>query len=197
MMRQNYKEVETHKYELEAYDIFEERKKVRDHWYHKMPENWAVYSTCMKRSDRPHTWGLTKVEIEKDGQPYMDFIRNYPSIPVLYVKQNEEEFLITSEDYQCITIINLTKKEKKTYGEIDDLRHGAGFCPISFDWDDGDLYVEGCIWACPEETMIAREIDLNNPTSAFNCADWQSDYDDDQYCDDDDDDDWEDETENC
>lgn len=197
MMRQNYQEVETHKYELEAYDIFGERKKVPNHWYHKTPEQWQIYSTLMKRSDKPNTWGLLKVEIEKDGEPYLEFIRNYPSIPVLYIEQNEIEFLITSLDYQCISIINLNTKEIKTYGEVDDLQHGVGFCPISFDWDDGDLYVDGCIWACPEETMIAREIDLTNPTEAFNKADWQSDYDDDSYCEDDDDEDWEDETENC
>ena len=154
MMRQNYQEVETHKYELEAYDIFEKRKKVPNHWYHKTPEQWQIYSTLMKRSDKPNTWGLLKVEIEKDGEPYLEFIRNYPSIPILYIEQNGIEFLITSLDYQCISIINLNTKEIKTYGEVDDLKHGAGFCPISFDWDDGDLYVDGCIWACPEETMI-------------------------------------------
>lgn len=44
--------------------------------------------------------------------------------------------------------------------------------------------------------MITRENKLNNPTEAFNKADWQSDYDD-SYCEDDDDEDWEDETENC
>lgn len=197
MKRRNYKEIEIHKYELEAYDIFEERKKISYYGYHKIPEQWQIYSTLMKRSDKPHTWGLLKVEIEKDGKPYLEFIRNYPSLPVLYIKQNGIEFLITSLDYQCISIINLNTKEIKTYGEADDLRYGAGFCPISFDWDDGDLYVDGCIWACPEETMIAREIDLNNPTEAFNKADWQSDYDDDSYCEDDDDEDWEDETENC
>lgn len=196
MMRQNYQEFETHNYDLSVYDIFEERKTVPQHWYHKMPEKWQVYKTLMKRSDKPNTWGLLKVEIEKDGEPYMEFIRNYPSLPILYVEQNEQEFLITSVDYQCITIINLTTKEMKTYGEVDDLKHGAGFCPISFDWDDGDLYVDGCIWACPEETMIAREIDLNNPIDAFNHADWQSDYDDEEYCDDDDDD-WDDEEEDC
>ena len=43
--------------------------------------------------------------------------------------------------------------------------------------------------------MIARDIDLKNPIDAFNNADWQSDYDDETYCEDDED--WEDETENC
>ena len=197
MFRQNYKEIETNSYDLSAYDVLGERKPLEVYMYESMPEQWKVYKTSMKRSDKPNTWGLLKVEIEKDGQPYMEFIRNYPSLPFLYVEQNGEEFAITSVDYQCITIINLTTKEMKTYGEVDDLKHGGGFCPISFDWDDGNLYVDGCIWACPEETMIAREIDLNNPTEAFNHADWQSDYDDDSYYDDDDDDDWEDETENC
>lgn len=45
--------------------------------------------------------------------------------------------------------------------------------------------------------MITRENKLNNLTTAFNKADWQSNYDDNFYCDDDDDEDWEDETENC
>ena len=45
--------------------------------------------------------------------------------------------------------------------------------------------------------MITRENKLNNLITAFNKADWQSDYDDNFYCDGDDDEDWEDETENC
>lgn len=195
MFRKNYSIIEPREYDLSVFDIVDERKKAETHWYHIMPEQWAVFTTLFKRSDKPRTWGVMKVEIEKNGEPYMEFLRNYPSLPFLYIEQNGEEFAITSTDYQCITIINLTTKEIKTYSDLDDLKYGSGFCPIGFDWDEGDLYVDGCVWGCPEETMIARDIDLKNPIDAFNNADWQSDYDDETYCEDDED--WEDETENC
>ena len=199
MLRQNYQIINKNKYDLSLFTEVENqiRLPLKTNSFFPLPEKWKVYKTSLQRADRPNTWSILKVEIEKDGEPYIDFIRNYPSLPLLYVEQNEEEFIITSTDYQCITIINLTTKEIKTYADVDDLKFGGGFCPISFDWDEDTLYVNGCIWGCPEETMIAREIDLNNPTEAFNKADWQSDYDDDSYCEDDDDEDWEDETENC
>lgn len=55
-----------------------------------MPEQWAVFTTLFKRSDKPRTWGVMKVEIEKNGEPYMEFLRNYPSLPFLYIEQNGE-----------------------------------------------------------------------------------------------------------
>jgi hypothetical protein len=130
-----------------------------------------------------------KIEIYKDNEPYIEFYRNYPSISIAFAEQNSKEFIITSEDYQCITIINLTDKVIKTYTDVDDIQMGCGFCPVDIDWDEYTLYIEGCIWGCPYETMICRDIDLQNPIDAFNNAEWDTEYDDDIYTDPDDEED--------
>ena len=185
MFRKNYGIIPSKNYDLSCYDLEGVREDAAKHCYCELPDRWKIFKTKMDRSDsQPRSWGLLKIEIEKDGKPYMNFIRNYPSLPIAYAVQGEEEFLITSEDYQCITIINLTKKEIKSYSDIDDISHGAGFCPMYIDWDEGVLYIEGCIWACPEETMIVENIDLNNPINHFNNAEWRFDDEEEEYCED-------------
>lgn len=100
------------------------------------------------------------------------FFRNYPSIEFCYVKQNNQDFLITSEDYQTIAIINLTTNTINVYGDPDDIAFGGGFCPIEFEFDSdyNVLTIEGCVWACPYEKMQIAIPDLNNPD--FNNAEY-------------------------
>lgn len=176
MQRSNYQEYNIGTFKLEKFAPDGDTK-TADFYYNKPPKEWKIQKTLMKNTETERTWGVVKVEIFKDDEFYMSFIRNYPTLPITYAKQNDQEYLITSADYQCITIINLTKKTIKNYVDTDDIKYGAGFCPMSFDWDEDTLYVEGCIWGCPTETMICREIDLENPTEAFNNAEWEDDDD--------------------
>ena len=129
MFRKNYSIIEPREYDLSVFDIVDERKKAETHWYHIMPEQWAVFTTLFKRSDKPRTWGVMKVEIEKNGEPYMEFLRNYPSLPFLYIEQNGEEFAITSTDYQCITIINLT-----TFSSLNDIHLATSVSSFNYFW---------------------------------------------------------------
>lgn len=98
--------------------------------------------------------------------------RNYSSLPYCYAKQGENEFIMTSEDYQCITIINLHTKEINTYGNIESVEKGWGFCPIKFTWDEdcNELKINGCYWGAPYEDMVTIIPDLNNPD--FNSAEY-------------------------
>jgi hypothetical protein len=129
-------------------------------WQHNNPEE--------------HYWPQTTVRVYKHGKLCAEFNRNYPTFVGILATQNNTDYLITSANYQCITICNLSTGEVKSYTDLDDVKHGFGFCPIEFDWDEEEntLVVEGCLWGFPTERMICEGIDLENPTNAFNRAQW-------------------------
>ena len=101
--------------------------------------------------------------------------RNYPSFTAVYVRQNNYDYLITSGDYQSITIINLTKKEIKEYTDTNRRKKGWGFCPIWFNADEDYLCIEGCVWGGDMERMHCYNINFENPIEAFNNAEWSDD----------------------
>lgn len=192
MQRQNYQEVKLldKQHLLEHYIIHEVKEITND--IRDLPVCYRVMKQNFKHATEEHVWGSSIIQILKGDEVLCEFVRNYPSFNAIFVEQNGIDFIVTSGDYQCITIVNLNNGEIKSYVDVDDKKHGCGFCPIYFDWDEDTLYVEGCIWACPYETMIARNIDLLNPTAAFNSADWEDDYDDYEE-----DDDWDDDDSDC
>lgn len=189
MQRQNYQEVALLDKQrlLENYIIHEVKDisyQVRD-----LPQPYSVIKQSFKHATDDHVWGSSLIQICSNGTVMFEFVRNYPSFEAIFVEQNGVDYIITSGDYQCITIVNLDDMEAKSYVDVDDKKFGCGFCPIYFDWDEDTLYVEGCVWGCPYETMICRDIDLSDPIAAFNGAEWTSDDDDDyEY----EDDDWDD-----
>lgn len=194
MQRQNYQEVALlDKHHLMTSYIMNETKEITSD-VRDLPMNYRVLKHNYKHATQERVWGSSVIEIYKDGKPLCEFVRNYPSFHAIFAEQNGVDFIITSGDYQCITIVNLNTGEIKSYVDVDDKKLGCGFCPIYFDWDEDTLYVEGCVWACPYETMIAREIDLLNPIDAFNNADWTCDDDDDYE---EEDDDWNDDDSDC
>ena len=152
-------------------------------------KDYKVTITMYKHQDpEKHYWASMMVQIKnKEGKVCAEFGRNYYSLDGIVVSQNGIDYFVTSSNYQCITICNLCTGEVKSYTDIDDIKHGCGFCPIYFDWDENTLYVEGCIWACPYETMKCSNIDLENPIPAFNTAEWLDDYDETQVEDEEDD----------
>lgn len=191
MWRKNYQSIELldKQHLIENYVLHEVKdisNKIRG-----LCSPYSVIQQNYKHATKDHIWGSSIIQICSNGTVMFEFVRNYPSFDAIFVEQNGIDYIITSGDYQCITIINLDDMTAKSYVDIDDIKHGSGFCPISFDWDEDTLYVEGCIWACPYETMICREIDLSNPIEAFNNAEWVdedgNDYEEEDDWDDDDD----------
>ena len=173
MRRENYGLYPNVTIDLEKYIEAESRELES-----KRLNRYTVIATTYKYHDpEKHYWNYTKVQVkDAAGKVCVEFWRNYYSLDGIVVTQNNTDYFISSSDYQCITICNLSTGEVKSYTDVDDIKHGCGFCPIYFDWDDGTLYVEGCIWACPYETMKCSNIDLENPIPAFNSADWLDDY---------------------
>ena len=122
-------------------------------------------------AEEKDSWNISILKIflgnEKTSDIYIFCVRNYWQFGscLIYVKQNDCDYLITSEDYQCITIINLTNKTVNTYGDWNAVNEGFGFCPIAFEWEDDEniLKIIGCFWGCPEEEAIVKIDDLDNP----------------------------------
>lgn len=158
-----------------------------------LPNTYKVYKEVFKASESRY-WAFIRVHIHENNQEILTFDRNYPSLPEsIYVKQCGKEFIITSGDYQTVTIVNLTDLTMESY--CNEYRHekGWGFCPIefnsSYDIDDSDdeeieLRITGCYWGGSYETYIFPNIDLLNPNLDFSTAecipeDPEDDYDDD------------------
>lgn len=82
------------------------------------------------------------------------FIINHP--------KTGHDYLLCGEDYQGYNIINLTTGENRVYipkAALD----GCGWCIInvdSFDFETCKLTIDGCVWACPYETIT---FDFSNP----------------------------------
>lgn len=111
----------------------------------------------------------THTKIYKDEIFLLEYYTNYSNAPYLFIK---DKYLLTTIDYQCITIINLQTKEVKTYGDRKRLEMGAGFCPIAFDYDeeDNELIITGCYWGVPEGKMYCEDFDFENPIKSLNEA---------------------------
>ena len=129
----------------------------------KLPEEYSVRIEVYGDEDNRYCpWG--KVFIRKNGNDILSFVRNYRNAgPFLYVKQGDEEFIIASADYQCLTVFNLTTNVRTDYcyGYYD---YGAGFCPIGLDYDEEEnsLEIYGCFWGCPYEYITIHNVDFNN-----------------------------------
>ena len=134
-------------------------------------------------TDKIKYWDVSSYEILKFNQEsnnfekYIEFGRNYRLMKedmFVYCIQNNKEYIITSSDYQYITIINLTDKEinSYSYGNPD---KGYGFCPVSIQYFQNkdnnlsnELKVYGCFWGAPYETLIIKNVDLNDLSNSYN-----------------------------
>lgn len=155
-------------------------KEVKEIKVKELPKEYTVTKHIYSYYDpEAHYWDMSVIVIYKEGKELCRFLRNYGSIPMIYVKQCGRDFLITSGDYQCITIVDLEKSEVKSYTDPINRKFGAGFCPINFYYDEyewGDkiteLMIEGCVWGGPFERMYCENINLRHPIPSLNEAKW-------------------------
>lgn len=150
--------------------------------YNLPPEYIIIKNNYHHMDPNRKYWDMLIIDIWKRNEhlpleKICSFGRNYPSFNAAYARQNNTDYLITSSDYQTITIINLNTGEIKSYADKDCLAIGGGFCPIYFDTDEDYLMIEGCVWGGPMERMHCHDIDFANPTKAFNNAEWTDDED--------------------
>lgn len=130
------------------------------------PEGWSIEVA------RIGSKGCLYIQI-KHPNGMVNYTRNYYGLGALcYAKQNNQEFVICSTDYQCITVINVTTGVRHTYADIEAVEDGFGFCPVEARWDDDNnrLFIVGCIWAFPFEQMVCELPDLNHPEEGLSNA---------------------------
>lgn len=159
------------------------------------PENkWKIVEHKYKHTGEKNYWNITSYDILKYNEesdwfdPYMTFGRNYHSLGndlIAYTIQNDKEFLITSSDYQYLTILNLTDGEIKSYA-YGDASKGNAFCPVSVEFhqindSENELKIYGCFWACPYETLVIKNIDLNDLSETYNISNDSIERIDDEY----------------
>lgn len=145
----------------------------------ELPDNYTVYEERFTSTNRKF-WGHLRFHIHKNGQKILTLDRNHPyGVYMVYVEQHGKEFIITSGDYQTITIINLTDLTMESY--CDDYRHKRGwaFCPQEFNsnycggkdvGDNLELTVTGCYWGGETEMYVFSNVDLLNPDLDFSKA---------------------------
>ena len=148
----------------------------------RISDVYTVSSEDLAFYEFPEGWSIDVAKIGSKGCLYIqikhptgsiNYTRNYYGLGALcYARQNDQEFIICSTDYQCITIINVTTGERHTYADIEAVEDGFGFCPVEARWDaeDNRLFIVGCIWAFPYEQMVCDIPDLNHPEEGLSCA---------------------------
>lgn len=130
----------------------------------EMPERYRVEVSEYETGG--NSWHVLKIRVidTKDNR-VVDIKRNYSSVAYRYCEQRGKGYLITGEDYQGFTIVDLEKMESASYVP-EAAKEGNGWCPLDFlDWneDKNELVVEGCFWACPYTKRIYEAFDFENP----------------------------------
>lgn len=138
------------------------------------PEEYSIKHRVYFYNDKEkHYWNKSSYWIYKNGEYYIRFNRDYPGTSAFaYIKQNNEEFLITSSQYMAICVINLTTKDIKHYAygtyytikdeDGKDTSIFEGFCPIGIAIHNDELEIEGCFWGCPYELLKFKVSNWND-----------------------------------
>ena len=72
-----------------------------------LPKQYLVKYQVYKHNDRnKHYWEQIEINILNNNEQFLTIGRNYSSIvQPIYARQNGKDFLITSGNYMCITIV--------------------------------------------------------------------------------------------
>ena len=106
-------------------------------------------------------------------------------MPIL-VRQNDKEFILTSGDYQCISIYNVTNNIFTDYVYGGEVAYEAnhGFCPQEYIWnkDVDTLFIYGQINFGPPEVLMIHHPDFQNLTfTDIEWTDWSKEPEYDKY----------------
>lgn len=121
----------------------------RDISQRNVPDKYKLSQKIYRTS--PDCWNYCELVISFEDGTQMSVKRNYSDIDFIYCVQNGKEFILTGEDYQGMTSVNLTDHTVNSFVP-DSKFQGVGWCITDFcDWDEEEnrLKVEGCYWACP------------------------------------------------
>lgn len=114
---------------------------------------------------KPNSWDYTLGELyrlptfrELGAFKMAEVRRNYSTFWFAWVENHPvtgHDYLLTGEDYQGFTVVNLTTGTVSSYVP-DEAYEGHGWCPVSAEVlpDGVTLKVSGCYWACPYEVRL-------------------------------------------
>ena len=124
---------------------------------------WRLVTTPY--GTKPNSWNYTLGEVfrlplfrELGGLKVAEVRRNYSTFWFAWVENHPvtgHDYLLTGEDYQGFTVVNLTTGTVSSYVP-DEAYEGHGWCPTSAEVlpDGVTLKVSGCYWACPYEVRL-------------------------------------------
>jgi hypothetical protein len=170
------------RHEVKIPESYRERLTKDVRLFKDIPRDIKIVQHAYEHRGDEKYWNYTSYDVYLRNELVLSFNRNYSTCPPFeYAKINNKEYLITSGDYQCITVLDLTERKIYDFTNEEGYKFGCGFCPldITYDGDDKTLFVEGCIWGCPYETIIFRNVNLLNID--FSTAEHEDDED--EYCD--------------
>lgn len=114
---------------------------------------------------KPGCWGYAMGSVFMRGEttPLFKIKRNYPHFWYCFVPKHPsgDQFLLCGEDYQGMTVLNLTKRTERVYFPRAALR-GVGWCATSgVPSNNGKtIALTGCIWGGPEDLRL---LDFRDP----------------------------------
>jgi hypothetical protein len=120
--------------------------------------------------------------VYKGDEPLVDLHANSHGMYVywhLNHTANGHDYLLCGEDYQGITVVDLTTKEKWTY-PFEGAEDGTGWCPMSFEHVGENILIAfGCYWAAPSNFQVYRFVDPHQAplcltTEVFLDAGWHT-----------------------
>ena len=151
---------------LDRYDRSHKEWFCRDETQQGGPQEHLSPSGAYRLVVTEHTtskgcWSYTKGRVYEGDQLLTTIYRNYHSFLYAWVERRTGAFLLTGEDYQGQSVVDLRSGEVKHYLPKAAER-GGGFCFSSlYPSPDGMLLaVEGCYWACPYEVRV---YDISDP----------------------------------
>lgn len=120
---------------------------------------------CLPKETKPGSWSYTMGVIKSSdtNEIIAKIYRNYSIFHHSWCLKDQDEYLITAEDYQGLTVVNCTQGWVKSWVPKSAAK-GAGFCFHSADTSPDERYLSilGCIWGGPYQYMIR---DFSHPES--------------------------------
>ena len=145
-----------------------------------LPDQYQVKYQLYKFHDpRKHYWKQIEINVYKNDELFISIGRNYSTMTrSIFAHQNGKDFIITSGDYMCITVINLTDGTTESYTDEEMYKEGRVYCPICFtSWDEGTstLQFKGCVWGGEYYLITFTGVDLECPMFDFYKAKYELD----------------------
>ena len=145
-----------------------------------LPDQYQVKYQLYKFHDpRKHYWNQIEINVYKNDELFISIGRNYSTMTrSIFVHQNGKDFIITSGDYMCITVINLTDENVESYTDEEMYKEGGAYCPLCFiSWDEktSTLQFKGCVWGGEYYKITFKDVNLEKPTFDFYQAKYELD----------------------